>query len=384
MDTKVLLVDDEENILNGLKRRFHRQFNIDIAKSAADGLSMLEHDASYAVVISDQNMPGMNGTVFLKKVLEDYPYTARIMLTGLSDQKTTLTSVNECQVFRYLKKPCSLDTLSQAIEDGIAHYKTLVSERDLLQRTIAGSVKLLVDMLAVSNPENFNHINQLRKLASYLSRDNKTVNAWELDMTIMLSPIGRMALPSELRARQKQGGELSHIEHNLLASAPKVAHDLLLNIPRMKSIANAIFYQDKTFDGAGYPVNTVKGYDIPLNARILFLLKRLTHISGAEIPTPENFQELEKDIHLYDPKLFEYARNRFAKVYQSEQNQTEELKVMIDGLRPGDVLVEDLKTENGKLALAAQNELTDTTLKSMITFHEYNKLVEPVCVLRSA
>ncbi len=382
MNTKILLVDDEENVLNGLKRRFRRQFDIDTATSAEDGLARLQSSATYAVVVSDQQMPGMDGIAFLKQTLEEFPHTVRIMLTGGSDRQIAVDSVNECQVFRYLKKPCSLDDLSQAIEDGINHHRIMVAERDLLHKTLAGSVKLLVDILAINDPKTFKHISRLRSVAQRFAGAVEHVNAWELDMTIMLSSIGEVALPAEVRAKRERSEELSQVEENLIASAPKVAKNLLLNIPRMSGIAEAIYYRDKAYDGSGYPFNTTKGNDIPLNARILFLLQKLMDATEGRPPTSKDFDELARSQHLFDPRLLTLARGFFLDRDKSDDGELVNLSIAISELSCGDMLLQDLRTTSGSLALAAQNEVSDATLQKIMNMHELHGLVEPVRVQR--
>ena len=382
MNTKVLLVDDEENVLNGLKRRFRRQFDIDTATSAEDGLARLQTSGPYAVIVSDQQMPGMDGIAFLKQAMDGFPHTVRIMLTGGADRQIAVDSVNECQVFRYLKKPCSLDDLGQAIEDGIGQHRVMVAERDLLQKTLAGSVKLLVDILAINDARTFKHIGRIRKLAQQFSSVVEDVNAWELDMTIMLSTIGEVALPPDVRAKHERGEELSQIEANLIASAPKVARDLLLNIPRMNSIADAVYYRDKAFDGSGYPFDTTKGNDIPLNARILFLLQGLIQTTGGGAPKTEDFDKLAQSQDRYDPRLLSLARGFFLDRDRSEEGELVNLSIAISELSDGDILLQDLRTDSGSLALAAQNEVTEANLQKIMNFHELHGLVEPIRVQR--
>ena len=381
MTDRILLVDDEKNLLDGLKRRFHRKFTIDVADNAKKGLQQLQSNVKYALVISDQQMPGMDGIAFLKEVMKTYPHTVRIMLTGKADKQNTIDSVNECQVFRYLSKPCSLDELANAINDGLVYHRSLISDFELLQKTMSGSVKLLIDILKINDPDHFIHISALRKMAQQFVTGMDTVNAWELDMAIMLSPIGNAALPPEISAKRIQGTSLNRIEQNLMTSAPKIAHDLLLNIPQMKAVADTIHYMDKAYDGSGFPFNTVKGRDIPIGSRIMFLLNHIVQQTDGKLPTDTDFAALEKNKHLFDPRLFQRAIETLQQVKQSEYIR---LNVPITDLMQGDTLVEDLRTKAGDLALSAKNELTETLLQRVINFHKLHGLVEPISVVRKA
>lgn len=123
MTCKILFVDDEVNVLQGLKRRFRNKFALDTALSGEDGLNMLRSNGPYAVVVSDMQMPGMSGLEFLIKVKAQDLNTIRIMLTGNADQRTASDAVNEGEIFRFLSKPCSHESLSTALIAGIEEYE---------------------------------------------------------------------------------------------------------------------------------------------------------------------------------------------------------------------------------------------------------------------
>ena len=88
MSSKILMVDDDENILAGYQRTLRKQFAIDTASSGAQGLAKLNEDGPYAVVVADMQMPNMNGVEFLKLAEAEMPDTVRVMLTGNADQQS--------------------------------------------------------------------------------------------------------------------------------------------------------------------------------------------------------------------------------------------------------------------------------------------------------
>lgn len=102
---RVLFVDDEPAILEGYRHALRRQpFEIHTCTSAAEALERMRH-TSFDVVVSDQNMPGMNGSQFLGMVFRTYPDTVRIILTGQADLQTALLAINDAHAFRFLVKP---------------------------------------------------------------------------------------------------------------------------------------------------------------------------------------------------------------------------------------------------------------------------------------
>jgi DNA-binding NtrC family response regulator len=123
MSEKVLFVDDDLNILEAYKRQLRRQFQIDTARGAEEGLSAISTGGPYAVVVSDLRMPGMDGNQFLARVKEIAPKSIRIMLTGYADLKTAMDAINRGNIFRLLTKPCAKEILAEALETAIEQYK---------------------------------------------------------------------------------------------------------------------------------------------------------------------------------------------------------------------------------------------------------------------
>ena len=104
MNNKVLCVDDDANILSGIQRNLRKQFELETAIGALPALKLIENGCPYAVIVSDMQMPGMNGVEFLNIVRQKYPDTVRVMLTGNADQKTATDAVNRGQIFQFLNK----------------------------------------------------------------------------------------------------------------------------------------------------------------------------------------------------------------------------------------------------------------------------------------
>jgi serine/threonine-protein kinase len=113
---RVLCVDDEPNILRSLRWLLQKDFEVEVAASGYDGLQLLRQ-GEYDVVISDQRMPGMIGSDFLREVRKVSPRSMRILLTGYSDPQSILKSVNESEVFRFVNKPWQFQELLKVVGD---------------------------------------------------------------------------------------------------------------------------------------------------------------------------------------------------------------------------------------------------------------------------
>jgi serine phosphatase RsbU (regulator of sigma subunit)/CheY-like chemotaxis protein len=123
MNDKILLVDDEPKVLAAIKRQLRKKFRFETALSGEEALKIIDEKGPFAVVVSDYQMPGMNGIDFLCKVKTVDPDTVRMMLTGSADMSTAIQAVNEGSIFQFHPKPCPAETLGKAIKSGIDKYR---------------------------------------------------------------------------------------------------------------------------------------------------------------------------------------------------------------------------------------------------------------------
>lgn len=115
----VLLVDDDMNLLRGLRRILHQQpYELFIANSAEMAIDMFRRQ-SFDLVVADQTMGGKSGTDLISWLAEEFPNTIRIMLTGCVEAEVMKRAINDGNVFRYLTKPCNDLELAIAIRDGL-------------------------------------------------------------------------------------------------------------------------------------------------------------------------------------------------------------------------------------------------------------------------
>jgi len=152
---KILCVDDEPLILEGLTRQLRRNYQVKTAVGGEAALAVLEKESPFAVVISDMRMPGMNGAEFLKRSLKGWPDTVRMLLTGQTELDAAISAVNEGNIFRFLTKPCAPDALTSALTAAVNQYRLVTTERVLLEQTLHGSIKTLTDILALAQPTAF-------------------------------------------------------------------------------------------------------------------------------------------------------------------------------------------------------------------------------------
>jgi DNA-binding NtrC family response regulator len=132
MAEQILFVDDEKSVLDGIERLLHGKFSISKAQGTIQGLSLIQFLGPYAIVVSDMRMSGMgDGARFLAQVRQIAPNTVTMLLTGYKDLEAAIDAVNKGQIFRYLRKPCKKEDLVNAIQAGLAQYRTALAKLDL-------------------------------------------------------------------------------------------------------------------------------------------------------------------------------------------------------------------------------------------------------------
>ena len=113
---RVLFVDDEARIVTGLRALFRHQYNVFVSDNGADALEQVKKHA-IQVVVSDQRMPGMTGVELLRHVKEQAPNAVRILLTGYTDLAALVGSINEGEIFRFVRKPWDNDELRRTLAE---------------------------------------------------------------------------------------------------------------------------------------------------------------------------------------------------------------------------------------------------------------------------
>jgi two-component system, probable response regulator PhcQ len=129
----ILLVDDEPNVTDALKRALRREpYDFLTATSGAAAQELLERH-HVDVVISDEQMPGMSGSVFLSAVRKQFPHTIRIILSGQASLETAVRAINEGEVHRFFLKPCNPTDLIFTVQQALAHKRLEDQSRRLLR-----------------------------------------------------------------------------------------------------------------------------------------------------------------------------------------------------------------------------------------------------------
>lgn len=130
---KILCVDDEENVLHMFRRTLGRQFNLYTAASAQQALKLIDEQHDFAVIVSDYNMPDIDGVEFLNRARLLSPDSVQVMLTGNIELNVVIKAINETDIFRYLPKPCPNEVLGKVINDALDQFHLMRDKKRLAQ-----------------------------------------------------------------------------------------------------------------------------------------------------------------------------------------------------------------------------------------------------------
>src|SRR3984957_1942605 len=353
----VLCVDDEPRVVDGLALHLRRDYQGRTAKSAWGAPLLLKEHGAPAVIVSDMRMPGMDGAPLLKHVRNLHPETTRILLTGDPGRDVAVAAVNEGQIFRYLTKPCPADQLRTAIEAGVAQHRLLIAERVLLQETLLGCIRALIDVLAITNPVAFGRATRVKRLAADLAIAAGSSGFWQLEAAAMLSQIGYISLPTELVEKLYYGTHLTPEERVLADGAPQVAQKLLSHIPRLETVMEIL--------SASRDVKS----DLPeglakLGADILRLVIEYDSLIAQGHPIDRAIAAIRAQTQRHDSKLVERLEAQVGALSEV-QKLTE---VAVGDVTPGMVFMDDLRTHIGTLLVPKGFEVTETFLERARNF----------------
>ncbi len=381
MSTKILCVDDEANVLQAYQRNLRKQFTIDTALGGEPALALMASQGPYAVIVSDMQMPGMDGVQFLMQAKEKAPDTVRIMLTGNADQQTAIAAVNQGQIFQFLNKPCSPENLALALENGVKQYRLITAERELLENTLNGCIKMLTEVLGSAEPHSFGRGELLRSYMRSFAECLHITQTWDLELAAMLSQIGCVTIPPELIKKSREGRGLSGAEKDMLVRVPEIGAKLLANIPRLDSVAKTVLYQNKNYDGSGFPLDSVTGDDIPIGSRILKVLSDLAQLESARVPKFKALGQMQGRVGWYDPRVLDAAFKCFDVYLEAPSAaKASSQAITFKELKVGQTLVCPIETKEGAVIVPAGTKVSAMVLEKLRNFQQLGGVKEPIQV----
>ena len=357
---RVLCVDDEPRVVEGLVLHLRKDYEVHTASSGDEGLKVLKKSGGASVVISDMRMPGMDGATFLHHVLTFYPDTTRILLTGEPGRDAAISAVNNARVFRFLAKPCPPDQLRTAVEEGVIQNRMVRAERTILKETMIGCIKALVDVLSMANPVAFGRASRVKRMAMGLATTLKCTDYWQLEAAAMLSQIGYLSLPAPLLEKLYYGEQLTATEQTFADGVPDVAMSLLEHIPRLDPVVQilaALNWSDEALARLGDGT-------IGLATRILGLVLEYDILNTQGHSVDVAIQTLRRRAPRYTAELIE----TFGKGLGAGTGKNEARQIPLKSVQPGMLIAQDIRTHMGTLLVPRGFEVTPMFLERSRSF----------------
>lgn len=402
--TVVLCVDDEESILSSLKRALRKQpFELLTANSGEEALALLEA-RKIDLVVSDMRMPNMTGAELLARVYSKWPDTLRILLTGYADMESTVSAINEGQIYRYLNKPWDNDDLTKAINGALEHKRlrdenaaltALTQEQNIklqsfnmeledkvasrtaelamahadLQRSYQSAINVFAQLIELREGKEHHHS---QVVADFCTKIGNALELGEMDLSdlhnaAILHDVGTIGFPDSLVSASRS--EMTPEQLQTYKTHPGIGQAALLSIPALENTGRIIRAHHEQFNGEGYP-DKLAGEEIPLASRIISVAADFDDLQTGmllerPLTTAESLSYLDRHAGtVYDASVVEALR--LIVTAADSDDGIHEYTVHLQDLQPGMRTSRNIKARNGMLLLGAGQVLTQSLIDRIV------------------
>ena len=336
---KILFVDDEDSILKGVKLNLGRTYDILTAPSGRDALKLIEEEKEpFQVIVSDFAMPGMNGAVFLEKVRAQDKEVVTILLTGQANFDDLCEVVRRGEIFRLLGKPCPPEVLSKNLEQALRQYHLIRSEKDLLEKTLNGTISAMSTLLSAAMPLFHGRAERVKQLALETSRELNMPSEWRLQVAANFCYLGHLTLPDEAQEKVYFGENIPPSLSELVDGLPQFVSEILGGIPRLNKVRKIIEYIPADY------VEETEEDEVRKLASIIRISQVYDQMESAGCSKSEIFEKLRQQEASFAPGVLDaLAHSRVL-----SGGVIDPKTIQLNELRPGMRLLEDIRVD-GKL-----------------------------------
>jgi putative nucleotidyltransferase with HDIG domain len=269
---RVLLVDDDQNQLDSMRRLLHGDYDVTTAAGGEEALGAMAACGPFTVIVADLKMPGMDGIELLSRVSRASPDTVRVLLTGHGDMQAAVDAVNLGYVFRFLAKPCPPELLRLSLEAACRQAALVRDQRELYalrkcKLLLEGVVQGFSSLVEARDPYLAGHQQRVTALAVAIGRElgMERTELETLRIAGLLHDIGKVYVPTDFLNRP---GLLREEELSIVRMHPAVGYEILKHLDANWPVAVIIQQHHERMDGSGYPQGLTGGF-IVQGARIL-------------------------------------------------------------------------------------------------------------------
>jgi len=374
---RVLCVDDEQSVLDGLSRTLRRHFRVEVANDPLAAIEMIGAVEPFSVVVSDMRMPGMDGAAFLSRARALSPDSVRVLLTGYADLESAIAAINGGRIFRFLTKPCSPDDLIACLTLAAEQYRLVTSERVLLEQTLQGSIQALSEILALVHPSAFGRATRARKHIRELLDHFGISERWPVEVAALLSQIGCVTLPPQTADKLYHGEELTESELQMAARLPQITEGLLAHIPRLEAVRAILCSSLQSYRDLPQAADKVESA-VRWGACALRIVLDFDALECRDANTAIALRTMRGRAGSYDPAILD----AFAQL-RGSHDKSPILEIPVSEVQLGMVFSDDVKTQRGMLLIARGQEVTPGLLERIRNFAAAVGIKEPIRVTPS-
>jgi len=356
---EILCVDDEPQVLEGLRLHLKQRYVVHLAGSGTEGLEILRDTRNIAVILSDMRMPVMDGAKFLNAARSAAPEAVRMLLTGYTDMQSAIAAVNEGQIFRFISKPCPPDQLLAAFGAAVTQHQLIVAEKVLLQQTLLGCVESMVKVLSITKPMAFGRALRLRAKIRSVVQFLLWGDQWQIEAAAVLSQLGIVTLPEETLMKLHEGERLDASDRREIAASIDTSTQMLENIPRLEPVLEIMAHLAAAIRG-----NPPSGKTPPPGALLLRIVLEWDALEAQGYTQAQALAKLRDADSEFDAELLD----RLGGMLPVAGTQSLAIETAPRDLVAGMVLAEDLVRKNGVVILPRGFEIDRGLLDHIHTF----------------
>lgn len=378
---QVFVVEDEGIIAADIQDRL-TSLGYEVPATVATGEEALAKIPQFSpdVVLMDIVLQGqMDGIEAAAEIREKHKIPV-VFLTAHADE-STVKRAKITEPFGYILKPFEERELQTALEMTLHKHK-MDLERDqkhtvqgeTLEKTVEASISVLSRILAVAEPQSYEFGIKMKEYMELCTKSLEIPEAWDFHVAAQLSRIGYLTVEAVVIQKIRAGMSLNPAEKDIFQRLPENGKKILAPIPRLETVARLVLYQNKNFDGTGFPRDSIGGVNIPLGSRLLRILGDVIQLEFEGSSKSTALDEMKKSSGMYDPKALEQVGTAFS------QGPRKGKPMALKDLYVGLTLVEPIETVEGTLVLNAGNRITPWMLQKLNNFVQVSGIKEPIYV----
>lgn len=376
INEKILIVDDDPQILAMYPVRFNKVVDIITAERASIALDLLKQE-KFAVFVVDYNLPEMNGLELIKQAQIISPDTISLILTGEANLDLAISAINQGNIFKFLVKPCSYKVMAAAFIDALKEYRTIRAKISKHKQNYTGVVAGFIHIIKLLKPSFLSTRKNLELYISAISANLSPDTINDFQLSVLLAALNFDTISPEISQKIQEGTTLNKEEALIASNIPKAMEMLLQKIPMLSKAKELIRYSLKHFNGIGYPHDDLIEEAIPYEARIINILLEITRQEANSIDFLNITKNMRDEPNKYDIDILNKVEEWI------KHAKYEQISATIINLRIGDLLLDNISTNKGIILVSSGNKVTKSMIIKLQNHPEVEDIIQPINVHRN-